>query len=30
MPMEEKWSVDKLDGANWKFEMRDLLSAKGL
>ena len=33
MPMEEKWSVDKLDGANWltwKFQMRHLLLAKGL
>ena len=33
MPMEEKWSVDKLDGANWltwKFQMRHLLMAKGL
>ena len=31
--MEEKWSVDKLDGHNWmtwKFQMRHLLLAKGL
>ena len=31
--MEEKWSVDKLDGGNWitwKFQMRHLLLAKGL
>jgi len=31
--MEEKWSVDKLDGLNWmtwKFQMRHLLLAKGL
>ena len=29
----EKWSIDKLDGANWstwKFQMRHLLLAKGL
>ena len=33
MAMEEKWSVDKLDGPNWmtwKFQMRHLLLAKGL
>ena len=31
--VEEKWSIDKLDGANWptwKFQMRHLLLAKGL
>lgn len=31
--MEEKWSVDKLDGSNWmtcKFQMCHLLLAKGL
>ena len=30
--MEEKWSVDKLDGFNWmtwKFQMHHLLPAKG-
>ena len=33
MAMEEKWSVDKLDGTNcmtWKFQVRHLLLAKGL
>ena len=33
MSMEEKWTIDKLDGGNWitwKFQMRHLLSAKGL
>ena len=33
MVMEEKWSVDKLDGTNWmtwKFQVRHLLLAKGL
>ena len=33
MPMEENWSMDKLDGANWltcKFQMCHLLLAKGL
>ncbi len=31
--MEEKWSIDKLDGGNWstwKFQMKHLLLAKGL
>ena len=31
--MDEKWSIDKLDGSNWttwKFQMRHLLLAKGL
>jgi hypothetical protein len=31
--MEEKWSVDKLDGSKlttWKFQMCHLLLAKGL
>ena len=31
--MEEKWSIDKLNGSNWntwKFQMRHLLLAKGL
>ena len=31
--VEEKWSIDKLDGGNWptwKFQMRHLLLAKGL
>ena len=31
--VEEKWSIDKLDGVNWpawKFQMRHLLLAKGL
>ena len=31
--MEEKWSIDKLDNANWitwKFQMHHLLLAKGL
>ncbi|CAB4035006.1 Retrovirus-related Pol poly from transposon TNT 1-94 [Paramuricea clavata] len=31
--MEEKWSIDKLDGSNWstwKFQMKHLLLAKGL
>ena len=31
--MDEKWSIDKLDSANWitwKFQMRHLLLAKGL
>ena len=31
--VEEKWSIDKLDGSNWqtwKFQMRHLLLAKGL
>jgi len=31
--VEEKWSIDKLDGVNWptwKFQMRHLLPAKGL
>ena len=31
--MEEKWSVEKLDGPNWvtwKFQLRHLLMAKGL
>jgi len=31
--MEERWSIDKLDGSNWttwKFQMRHLLLAKGL
>ena len=30
--MEEKWSIDKLDGSNWsawKFQMKHLLLAKG-
>ena len=29
--MEEKWSIDKLDGSNWntwKFQMKHLLMAK--
>ena len=33
MAMEEKWSVDKLDGTNcmtWKFQVCHLLLAKGL
>ena len=32
MAMEEKWSVDKLDGTNWmtlKFQVCHLLLAKG-
>ena len=31
--VDEKWSIDKLDGANWntwKFHMRHLVLAKGL
>ena len=31
--VDEKWSIDKLDGSNWttwKFQMRHLLLAKGL
>lgn len=31
--MDEKWSIDKLDGSNWmkwKFQMRHLLLAKEL
>ena len=31
--MEEKWSIDKLDGSNWntwKFQMKHLLMAKGI
>ena len=31
--MEEKWSIEKLDGSNWntwKFQMKHLLMAKGL
>ena len=31
--MEEKWSIDKLNGSNWntwKFQMKHLLLAKGL
>ncbi len=31
-PMEEKWSIDRLDGTNWttwKFQMRHLLLAPG-
>ena len=31
--MEERWSIDKLDGSNWtmwKFQMYHLLLAKGL
>ena len=31
--MEEKWSIDKLDGMNWptlKFQTKHLLLAKGL
>ena len=31
--MEEKWSIEKLDGSNWntwKFQMEHLLMAKGL
>ena len=31
--VEEKWSIDKLDGNNWntwKFQMKHLLLAKGL
>ena len=31
--MEEKWSIEKLEGSNWstwKFQMRHLLLAKGL
>ena len=31
--MEEKWSIDKLDGTNWptwKFQMKHLLLTKGL
>ena len=31
--VDEKWSIDKLDGANWntwKFQMRHILLAKGL
>ena len=31
--MEEKWSIEKLDGNNWntwKFQMKHLLMAKGL
>ena len=31
--VEEKWSIDKLDGLNWitlKFQMCHLLLAKGL
>ena len=31
--MEEKWSIEKLDGNNWntwKFQMKHLLVAKGL
>ena len=31
--MEEKWSIEKLDGANWmtwKFQMKHLLLGKGL
>ena len=31
--MEEKWSVEKLDGSNWitwKFQVRHLMMAKGL
>ena len=31
--MDEKWSIDKLDGSNWttwKFQMRHLLLEKGL
>ena len=31
--MEDKWSIDRLDGCNWvtwKFQMRHLLMAKGL
>ena len=30
--MEEKWSIEKLDGSNWntwKFQMKHLLMAKG-
>ena len=30
---DEKWAIDKLDGANWstwKFQMKHLLLAKGL
>ena len=33
MTMDEKWSIDKLDGSNWttwKFQMRHLLLAKEL
>ena len=33
MAVEEKWSVEKLDGSNWstwKFQMRHLLLVKGL
>ena len=33
MSVEEKWSIDKLDGNNyatWKFQMKHLLLAKGL
>ena len=31
--VEEKWSIDKLDGSNWstwKFQIKHLLLAKGL
>ena len=31
--MEEKWSVEKLDGSNWntwKYQMKHLLMVKGL
>ena len=31
--MEEKWSIEKLNGSNWntwKFQMKHLLMAKGL
>ena len=31
--MEEKWTIDKLDSSNWitwKFQMRHLLTVKGL
>ena len=31
--MEDKWTIDKLDGSNWitwKFQLKHLLPAKGL
>jgi len=31
--MEDKWTIDKLDGSNWitwKFQLKHLLLAKGL
>ena len=31
--MEDKWTIDKLDGFNWitwKFQLKHLLLAKGL